>query len=174
MEQQEPESKLDVFEITAEPIIVEASEDTPEAQAAQIAAQRRAQTENVDHNTANKEEEEPPEELEEWKCQDSGLASPIACGDEEPPVDIGLIIDIGTVIVRETGLDQEIMKLLGIGGDEEEGDSEITCTQTIDEALTRTTSCSNGESRTEQCLNSIDPVTGLTTLACSEIIQRDN
>ena len=78
------------------------------------------------------------------------------------------------MIVRETGLDREIMKLLGIGGDGEEGDSEITCTQTIDDALTRTTSCSNGESRTEQCLNNIDPVTGLTTLVCSEVIQRDN
>ena len=51
--------------------------------------------------------------------------------------------------MRETGLDREIMNLLGIGGDDGGGDTEITCTQTIDDALTRTTSCSNGESRTE-------------------------
>ena len=57
IEQQRPETKLDVFEITAEPITVEATEDSPEAQAAQIAAQQRVQTENVDHNVENQEEE---------------------------------------------------------------------------------------------------------------------
>ena len=51
--------------------------------------------------------------------------------------------------MRETGLDREIMNLLGISGDDGGGDTEITCTQTINDALTRTTSCSNGESRTE-------------------------
>ena len=68
-----PENKLDVFEITAQPVIVDAPEDSPEDQAATIATATRSQPENVDHNVANRVEEEPeepeePEELEEWKC----------------------------------------------------------------------------------------------------------
>ena len=41
----------------------------------------------------------------------SGLASGIACGVEEPKVDVGLLVNIGTTIIRETGLDDQIRSL---------------------------------------------------------------
>ena len=68
-----PEKKLDVFEITAQPVIVDAPEESADDQAARIAAATPTEPENVDHNVANRVEEEPeepeePEELEEWNC----------------------------------------------------------------------------------------------------------
>ena len=99
----------------------------------------------------------------------SGLASGIVCGVEEPKVDIGLLVDIGTTIIRETGLDDQIRNLFGVG-DDEEVDPAITCTQEIDPNYTRTTTCSNGLSKTEACVEDIDPVTGASSLSCTEII----
>ena len=55
-------------------------------------------------------------------------------------------------------------------GDDEEVDPTITCTQELDPNYTRTTTCSNGLSKTEACVEDIDPVTGESSLSCTEII----
>ena len=140
----QPSNKLNLFDITSEPNYEQGEEGSI--------------VENIDHNIANAP---PPEVLQPWNCTDSGLASPIACGDEEPPVDLGLVVDIGREVIG--------LGIQAIFGDSEDEDSEVTCTQTYGENGIRTTTCSDGRTKTEICSNTIDAETGEAAIVCTEI-----
>ena len=143
----QPRNKLNLLDITNEPSVEDEEDEDASTINDAFLSNNGAAVNNIDHNVENAPE---PEVQEEWKCTDSGNANAIACGEEDPPVDVGLLIDLGTTIIKETGLDDEIKKLLGLDSGDEE-DAEVTCTQTIDENQLRTTTCSNGMSKSEQC-----------------------